>query len=92
MALTTEEILAEREKTHGPFSKTAEISQEFKRVLVKYGEGKLNDVQAESLGVICHKIARILNGNADYKDHWDDIAGYATLAAREIDKKQENAK
>lgn len=87
--MSVEKILAERETTHGDFSKTAEISQDFKRVLVKHGEGKLTNVQAESLGVICHKIARILNGNPNHKDHWDDIAGYATLASKEIDKKQE---
>jgi hypothetical protein len=38
-----------------------------------------------SFGYDCaHKIGRILAGNPDHKDHWDDIAGYTTLVAREL--------
>ena len=29
--------------------------------------------------MIQHKIARILNGDPNWKDTWDDIAGYAKL-------------
>lgn len=86
MSKTTEEILADRQKTHGEFSTYAVIAQDLKTVLVKHGEGKLSDPQAEALGMICNKIARILNGNAGYKDHWDDIAGYAKLVSKEIEK------
>ncbi|WP_257617167.1 hypothetical protein [Campylobacter pinnipediorum] len=35
--------------------------------------------------MIAHKIARILAGNPNYKDHWDDIAGYATLVSKELE-------
>jgi hypothetical protein len=31
--------------------------------------------------MIAHKIGRILNGDPDYIDSWDDIAGYAKLVA-----------
>jgi hypothetical protein len=31
--------------------------------------------------MICHKIARILNGDPNYADSWVDIAGYAQLVA-----------
>lgn len=31
--------------------------------------------------MIAHKIGRILNGDPNYRDSWDDIAGYAKLAA-----------
>jgi hypothetical protein len=31
--------------------------------------------------MIVHKIGRIVNGNPDKVDHWDDIAGYATLVS-----------
>ena len=88
---TTDNILNERQKTHGEFATHAAISQDLKRVLVKHGEGKLSDAQAEALGMICHKIARILNGNPGYKDHWDDIAGYATLVSREIEKQEKKS-
>jgi hypothetical protein len=34
----------------------------------------------ESVDMICHKIARIVNGGHPQElDHWHDIAGYAKL-------------
>jgi hypothetical protein len=34
----------------------------------------------ESVDMICHKIARIVNGGQPQEiDHWHDIAGYAKL-------------
>jgi hypothetical protein len=41
-------------------------------------------MQRESLDMIAHKIARILNGNPNVHDHWHDIAGYATLVANDL--------
>jgi hypothetical protein len=35
--------------------------------------------QQEALDMICHKIGRIINGDANYDDSWRDIAGYAQL-------------
>ncbi len=40
--------------------------------------------QAEALRMICHKIARIANGDPNYADSWVDIAGYAMLVADEL--------
>lgn len=82
----TEDILKERQKTHGEFRTHAEISQDLKRVLIHHYTQKMSDTQAEALDMICHKIARILNGNPNHKDHWDDIAGYATLVSKELEK------
>ena len=81
-------LLEEREKTHGPFDRFAKICQEFKETLRKYDE-KLSNEQCEALEMICHKMARILNGNPSYNDHWLDIAGYATLC---VDDKKLNDK
>ena len=55
--------------------------------LVNEGRGwdALTARQAEALEMIAHKIARILNGNPNYADHWADIAGYATLVQRELE-------
>ena len=33
----------------------------------------------ESLTLICHKLARIANGDPFYDDSWKDIAGYSQL-------------
>jgi hypothetical protein len=45
----------------------------------------LSDAQAESLEMISVKIARILSGDQDYPDHWDDVIGYAKLGRPETD-------
>jgi hypothetical protein len=43
------------------------------------GWSRLRPAQKESLHMIVHKIHRVLTGNADHDDHWDDMAGYAVL-------------
>ena len=35
---------------------------------------KLNDAQTEALDMIFHKIGRILAGDPNFRDHWQDIA------------------
>lgn len=78
--MSIDNTLAERENRYGPFVSHAELSQQLKEVMV--GSGcwtKLNRAQAESLEMIMHKVARILNGDPNYIDNWHDIAGYATL-------------
>jgi hypothetical protein len=82
---TTEEILAEREKTHGSFEVHASITGGIKFTLHNQANWKLlTATQRESLDMIAHKIGRILAGNPNTRDHWDDIAGYATLIARTL--------
>jgi hypothetical protein len=36
------------------------------------------------LEMIAHKIGRVLAGDPNHADHWDDIAGYARLVARRV--------
>lgn len=79
-----EQILEERGKRYGKFKSHAEISQRLKYVVqdvLSSRKGILEDDQIEALEMICHKIARILNGDPDYADSWVDIAGYAQLVA-----------
>lgn len=81
------ETLEQRAKTHGNFETHAKISQALKEVMIlSDGFEHLSVTQAESLEMIAHKIARILNGNPNTHDHWHDIAGYATLVANELEK------
>jgi len=83
--MSIEETLEERQKTHGEFSSHAEISQSIKReIMAASGYFMLSTDQREALDMIAHKIARILNGNPNYIDHWHDIAGYATLVEMEL--------
>ncbi len=83
--MNIENTLAERSKTHGKFENHAIISQALKDVIhLTDGFTSLTPSQAESLEMIMHKVARILNGNPNTHDHWHDIAGYATLVANEL--------
>ena len=83
--MTIQKTLKERQKTHGNFQTHAAISQELKAVLWKHDFQALAPNQCEALEMICHKMARILNGNPDTHDHWHDIAGYATLVADRLE-------
>lgn len=76
-----EGLLQERGTTHGRFEDNARISQHLKSVMYGNGYRVLHPVYAEALDMIALKIGRVLSGNPDEPDHWDDIAGYATLAA-----------
>lgn len=81
------EILADRQKTHGDFVTHAQCTQDLKEVFSRYcrePRKRLTASQREALSMIAHKIGRILAGNPDHKDHWDDIAGYATLISKEL--------
>lgn len=82
-----EDILAERGKTHGDFTDNARVMQALKRIVhAEVGWDKLTDVQREALHMILHKVGRIISGNPNTHDHWDDIAGYAKLVSERIEK------
>lgn len=84
-ARAVEDILIERKKTHGDFTDHARITQSIKRIMrSEVGWDRLSDCQRESLEMNAHKIGRILAGNPDVNDHWDDIAGYAKLVSERI--------
>ena len=80
-------ILDERGNRYGSFIGHAQITQDLKDViyegLVSRGK-KLSPDQYEALDMICHKIGRIVNGDADYADSWHDIAGYASLVDKRL--------
>jgi hypothetical protein len=78
-----EEILQERQTTHGDFATNARISQKLKSVAYGEMEGEsLSDVHAECLDMIFLKISRIASGQSDFAGHWEDIEGYAKLGRR----------
>jgi len=85
------EVLKERGTRYGEFSSHAAISQALKTVIQSspnFEDGNLEPYQIESLEMIAHKIARILNGDPDYDDNWIDIAGYAQLVVNELKAKE----
>lgn len=87
--MSVEKILEDRQKTHGDFTAHAGCTQELKNVIAYWLEESgnatlLTNSMNEALDMICHKIGRIVAGNPSHKDHWDDIAGYATLISRQL--------
>ena len=77
-------VLEERGKRYGKFKDHAELSQTLKMVVydrVTERSLVMADDQKEAIDMICHKMARIVNGDPDYVDSWVDIAGYAQLVA-----------
>jgi len=84
------EILQEREKTHGKYADHAYVTQEMKAACQYKGlDTKLSYEQKEAVDMILHKVGRIIAGNNNEVDHWQDIAGYATLVVRSINDRKE---
>lgn len=86
--LTT--LLSARESRYGSFDDNAEVSQELKSA-IRYGTryGACYSDQKEALDMIAAKISRIVTGDPDYIDNWDDIAGYAKLVADRLRRDQQ---
>jgi hypothetical protein len=81
------EILKERNKTYSSFINNAGISQALKAVIQyssNWRNGRLASDQREALELIALKIGRILTGDPDCIDNWDDIAGYAILVSKRL--------
>ena len=80
-----DELLTERKSTHGHFPDLAVLSQELKRV-VRRNDNRLELIHQEALDMILHKVARILAGDPNFADHWQDIAGYAIRVSEFIEE------
>ncbi len=79
-------LLAARQKTHGDFLDNARISQGIKAVLEAERTYPSNVIFREAIDMIALKLSRICSGQAHFRDHWDDIAGYAKLASEACDE------
>jgi hypothetical protein len=90
--MSIDDTIREREETHGRFQDNASTSQRLKAV-VRTDRNlwmSLEPIHRESIDMVFHKIARIINGDAGHADHWHDIAGYATLVEQYINKEANN--
>lgn len=86
-----EEILKERGDKYGPFHMHANITQCLKEICKgSLSWSRMNWSQKEALEMIMHKVGRIINGDPNYADSWADIAGYAQLVVKELEKEQGN--
>jgi len=78
--MTVEDTLTERGNRYGKFADHADICQRIKGAMWRtHGWDKLTNDKKQALETIADKIARILNGDPEYKDNWHDIQGYAKL-------------
>ena len=80
-------ILAERGQDYGEFRDIARFTLTAHNMLTSMdGVDHASDAAIESAHMILQKLARAFNGNPNKKDTWDDIAGYAMLVSKELDK------
>lgn len=85
-----DKILDERQKTHGDYNEVARISQNIRTIMRDSTNwDKLNSCQREALEMMCSKFGRLLSGDMNFKDHWDDLAGYAKLGSLFSEEKKE---
>lgn len=78
---SVDSTLAERGARYGDFTDHAAISQDIQDLMrATAGWARCDAGKRQALTVIADKIARILNGDPEYRDNWYDIQGYAKLA------------
>ncbi|OCR88100.1 hypothetical protein CFT13S00388_02740 [Campylobacter fetus subsp. testudinum] len=85
--MKVEDILKDREETHGDFSDVARYSFDLSdifRFSPNYAAGNLSKVQMVGIEMILHKLSRIMCGNPNEIDHYKDIQGYAELIIKDI--------
>ena len=81
----TDQILSEREQTHGAFREVSGYSQAIKQLMrTSRNWQRLDVAQAQALEVVADKVARILCGDPSFPDHWQDGAGYFELVVRDL--------
>ena len=81
------DILKKRGSRYGGLIDNAKVSQSLKSIfrLSKNWNNLPEDMQ-EALDNIALKTGRILTGDFNYDDNWKDIAGYAELVNKRLDK------
>ena len=92
---STDAILNERGSRYGSFANHSALSQALKNTIMQHyfqthGGNEAEPLPAymvESISMICHKLARIANGDPHYDDSWKDIAGYSQLVVEELNGK-----
>jgi len=89
-SLSVDETLKQRGTRYGSFKNHANLSVALRTTLFQHytqthpNGPALTPTQIEALTLICHKLARIVNGDPNYDDSWKDIAGYSELVVKEL--------
>ena len=91
-SINIRDVLNERGNRYGNFEDNSETCQQIKCALgdAIYKNGyTLESYHTEALHNITQKMARIVNGDPNYRDNWVDIAGYAQLVVDLLDGEHE---
>ena len=76
----SEALLIERKSTHGDWMIQSEIHDNIiKSLSISSNYDGISASKKMALHAIAMKMARIVCGDPNHKDHWLDIAGYAHL-------------
>lgn len=92
--MTIETILKDRQKQHGDYMTRADLTIDLQNTIDNHRfdhDIHLPFYQLDALRMICVKIARIVNGDNNYADHWTDIAGYSQLVIDVIQSQSESS-
>lgn len=75
-------LLDQRGQTHGDYRAMSTRIQQIKAIM-RMGSKWVDmpEPQKEALELIATKIGRIIEGDPEFKDHWDDLSGYAAKAS-----------
>lgn len=85
--MTPEEIVKERNATHGDARLQFTTSQKLKSAMLQglQQSGQRPDpLIIETLEMICVKISRVVCGNSREIDHYKDIQGYAQIVINDL--------
>lgn len=92
---TIEQILEQRGSRYGSFEGTAILSQTLKNTIMQHyfnhhqpNPRPLDPVIVEAITMICHKLARIGNGDPVYIENWRDISGYSELVVSHLNNSE----
>jgi hypothetical protein len=78
--------LTTRGERYGNFVTQAALSQHLRNSIIQHymqthTEGSLPPFVVEGITMVCHKLARIANGDPLYIDSWRDVSGFSQLVA-----------
>lgn len=75
-------LLDRRGATHGDYRAMSTRIQQIKTIMRMGSKWTdMSEPQKEALELIATKIGRIIEGDPKFKDHWDDLGGYAAKAS-----------
>lgn len=84
---SVEAVLEERKGTHGDYKEQAPIVESIIDALRNSPNwATMPETHRVAIYLISLKLGRIGTGNFNEPDHWVDIAGYAQLVAKGIEK------